>query len=552
MSTGFGSMGGARTVSYKEAQRAAAVRAIGEGGGDSTMPREEERAPVDSRYTCGNNNSDSFFRRMRESHEEAERLRQQCRAAAGASPARGHEERVNLDFVTRSIEAAKVCSTFSATAPKATREAPTEFSATQDRGLALTGTFAADDGEGVPFWLGHLTVPKEVMQETPPCGMEMLLPGAIDTFEDTTVRSGNERDLDEAPDPPGSAQAGRSPVNQSNSSQGTASGHSQAPEDAAAAASGGAVAAPCSAPPPATASPIPRAEAQRGASPAGSEGGGGEGEVTGMPGEAEDRAASFEASSGNNSSSRDSSGSTGDDVSEEESEDRWPPSPPVLRFKMLCQFSSRFKPPADKALFMEMNKDLDERIDEGGQQELKDPTLGWLNLVFAMNIENTTQFEVGFPIIILTMLDAIYPKRVRWREVDWRFQYKRALQKNFSVLEAIWAEVNMEKAREFRVENTTLRLENLPTASPAEKLEFVRLMKRWFDQRIHHSGPYDPMAKRREFVDQCRAWGHTVKFPPWIKFEKTQVDRPKVTAYDKMPEFKRLIWFLGSPEHQTM
>lgn len=208
-----------------------------------------------------------------------------------------------------------------------------------------------------------------------------------------------------------------------------------------------------------------------------------------------------------------------------------------------------------------MNADLEETIVEGQTQKIDDPTVGWLNLVFHMDVATEYQFEVGFPIIILTMLDAIYPKRVLWREVDWRFQYKRALQKNFAVLERIWAEVNMEKAREFRVENTTLRLENIPTSSLQEKLEFLRLMKRWYDQRIHHAGPYDPMAKRQEFVEQCLAWGNTVKFPPWIKFDKDHKveiseddarENQKAKEYNTMPEYKRLIWFLGCQEYQTM
>jgi hypothetical protein len=149
----------------------------------------------------------------------------------------------------------------------------------------------------------------------------------------------------------------------------------------------------------------------------------------------------------------DSSSEDDSDDDESEESDMWPPSPPMLRFKMRIQFSNRFKPtdPEQKALFDEMNQDLEDKIreDKSNSTILKDPVLGWINLVFQMNIETEYQFEVGYPLILLTMLDAIYPKRVRWREVDWRFQYKRALQKNYAVLESIWAEVNMEKAREF-------------------------------------------------------------------------------------------------------
>jgi hypothetical protein len=250
------------------------------------------------------------------------------------------------------------------------------------------------------------------------------------------------------------------------------------------------------------------------------------------------------------------------DFDESEESDLWPPSPPVLRFKMRMMFSNRFKPAnkEEKEMFEEMNRDLEDKFVKEhttGTISMKDPVFGWLNLVFQMKIETEYQFEVGFPIILLTMMDAIYPKRVRWREVDWRFQYKRALHKNFSVLESIWSEVSMEKAREFRVENTPLRLENLPSASLNEKMEFLRLMKRWYDQRIHHSGPYDPMAKRNEYVDQCKSWGRNVKFPPWIKHDKDhKADKEDssedMKRYEKMPEFKRLIWFLGCHEYQTM
>jgi hypothetical protein len=100
-------------------------------------------------------------------------------------------------------------------------------------------------------------------------------------------------------------------------------------------------------------------------------------------------------------------------------------------------------------------------------------------------------------------------------------------------------------------------MENVPISNIGEKLEFLRLMKRWYDQRIHHAAPYDPMSKRREFVEKCRSWGHTVKFPPWIQYDKEHQapvsDRSEaLKEYEEMPEYKRLIWFLGCQEYQTM
>jgi hypothetical protein len=250
---------------------------------------------------------------------------------------------------------------------------------------------------------------------------------------------------------------------------------------------------------------------------------------------------------------------------ESEASEAWPPSPPVLRFKMRMQFSDRFRPSEDREdearMIKEHNADLDEQFRETCNKEIDHQIVNWINLIFSMNIKSEYEFELGFPVIILTMMDAIYPKRVRWREVDWRLQYKRAMIKNFGVIEHIWAEVNMEKAREFRMENTPLRLEHMPTSSLYEKLEFMRLMKRWYDQRIHASGPYDPMAKRKELVDVCWKSGHAVKFPPWMSYDKEYkvelspedaIEQQKTREYSKMPEYKRLIHFLGCQEYQTM
>merc|ERR1712110_1212578 len=129
--------------------------------------------------------------------------------------------------------------------------------------------------------------------------------------------------------------------------------------------------------------------------------------------------------------------------------------------------------------------------------ELQDRVVGWINHYFAFNIKNEFQFTVCFPLLVLSMLDAIYPKRVRWREVDWRFQYRRALNKNYATLFTTWSEVNMEKAKEFRVENTPLRCETIQNASVSEKLDFLHSMKCWFEQRIHSCEKYDPLQKRR-------------------------------------------------------
>jgi len=223
---------------------------------------------------------------------------------------------------------------------------------------------------------------------------------------------------------------------------------------------------------------------------------------------------------------------------------------------MRLQFSERFKPSDDKALFQEVNSAVSKKILETERRELKDMTIAWANTVFQLAVTTEFELEVGFPLIILTMLDAIYPKRVRWREVDWRLQYKVALQNNYGVLYRIWNEVNMDKAREFR-RVTSLHLEDMVEAGVRVKLDFMRQLRHWFDNRIGHAPPYDPLAKRQEFMEQSRLRGHRVKFPPFILFEKSdQLENSNSsitrTAYDNKPEYERLITYLGSTEHQTM
>jgi len=163
---------------------------------------------------------------------------------------------------------------------------------------------------------------------------------------------------------------------------------------------------------------------------------------------------------------------------------------------------------------------------------------------------------IAFPILVLTVLDAVYPKRVRWEKIDWRIQYKRALMRNYREVELIWQEVNMEKSREFRFDMTALRVEQLFQASVEEKLMFLRNLKRWFDTRIHHCPPYYPVQKRAEFADACRLRGLPVTFPSWMKVDKELESKiaegKKSGKYRELPEYMRLISFLGSPEHQTM
>jgi hypothetical protein len=497
-----------RTASYAEARR-------------QLTPKADE-GTVSPVYLGATAKSQSFFRKMGESHQEAERLRQQCRSAANSSAARNTEEKVDLQHIKNTISQARAVSSYA------------QDIITHDTSHRMQKFSDA----GAPMWLGHLAEPKHFETKAVSAGpsglpdpsprSEANLPGAVEPYQ---ARDDYSKQISEAL-----------------LSDRTDCIHSKDPE--------------ASKPSPGNAGDIiGQAEAAKTQ------------DIQSPEAAAEVRGIKEESLSGRGSAvDLESDKEVLDDSSEEDDEsvyddseasDAWPPSPPVLRFKMRMQFSRRFKPSSEdeKALIEEMNKDLNEKYLESISRKIDHPSVVWLNERFAMNIETEHTFEVGFPIIILTMLDAIYPKRVRWREVDWRHQYKRSLLKNYNILERMWAEVNMDKAKEFRVENTPLRLENLPTTSLAEKLEFLRLMKRWYDQRIHHAGPYDPMAKRLEFLEQCRGSGHTVKFPHWIRLDKDHKvevseadarEQKKTQEYNKMPEFKRLIHFLGCQDFQTM
>jgi len=92
--------------------------------------------------------------------------------------------------------------------------------------------------------------------------------------------------------------------------------------------------------------------------------------------------------------------------SDEESgvSDKWPPKPPLLRFKMRVQFSQRFKPP-DKTLFSQHNEDVQrDKLISPKVVELKDMTIGWLNNFFELAVATDFEYEVGFPIVMLFIM----------------------------------------------------------------------------------------------------------------------------------------------------
>jgi len=135
---------GLRTVSYSEAARNSKDKG-------SSVPA--------SQYTAGNNNSSAFFTKMQQSHEEAQAIRRQCRAAAEASAARNLEERVSMDFVKQSIDSAKTTSEFACLATR----------------MDANGRVVDD---GAPPWLGHLSVPRPDAEEQENI-TDVPLPGMI-------------------------------------------------------------------------------------------------------------------------------------------------------------------------------------------------------------------------------------------------------------------------------------------------------------------------------------------------------------------------------------
>mmetsp|Transcript_39770 Transcript_39770/g.69861 ORF Transcript_39770/g.69861 Transcript_39770/m.69861 type:complete len:465 (-) Transcript_39770:33-1427(-) len=459
--------GGIRTTSYADAQRLAGARSRDVNVSQIQNPR------VDT-YNSGSGN---MLQKMKESTSEAERLRLKCREAALASAARTQHEEIQ-----RHIDRAKAQAQMNSLHHKEAHEA------------AMASALALDTG--------YSSLPNISQEEETAYGAgEVLLPGALEPFEVSLKPV--EPQMEEAP--------------ATNKARGMTSDDDLSSAGRPPPIDTGAADAPASAPAAAEADPPEEFQEEDFANmdePIIEE------EMEAHLDEHIQDRTSDRSGSGNGSKESSSSqeSSSGSYFSDSDS-DKWPPSPPVLRFKMRMQFSQRFKPTEGKEMFKQMNEDLEERFSENKSKET----------------------------------------------VDWGFQYKRALQKNFAVLEMIWAEVNMEKAREFRVGHTTLRLENLsaPSTQLKDKLEFMKMMKRWFDQRIHHAGPYDPMGKRHEFVEQCKTWGHAVKFPPWILYDKEFSPKPMSSAdfnaesaakkeFDSFPEYKRLIWFLGSPEYQTM
>jgi len=211
----------------------------------------------------------------------------------------------------------------------------------------------------------------------------------------------------------------------------------------------------------------------------------------------------------------------------------------------MMQFTRPFKAVRNKHYHSVELSDVLEKVED---KPLTEKSITWFNERFCMELRTELQFVIGYPIVLLTILDAIYRNKVPWQKMDWRFRYRQAIQKNYECLYAVWHDVSMDKVRSFRLGDTHLRIEGMKSASVRVKLEFLELVRVWFDTRIHYSPPYDPVGRRRWIAEHCRKKGYNVDFPSWIPFDQDLLDDvfAKRSSFNRMPEYKRLTWFLGS------
>eukprot|EP00811_Abedinium_folium_P026444 NODE_3894_length_1965_cov_7.285637.p1 GENE.NODE_3894_length_1965_cov_7.285637~~NODE_3894_length_1965_cov_7.285637.p1 ORF type:complete len:338 (+),score=68.64 NODE_3894_length_1965_cov_7.285637:551-1564(+) len=214
----------------------------------------------------------------------------------------------------------------------------------------------------------------------------------------------------------------------------------------------------------------------------------------------------------------------------------WPPAGPKVNFRS-CVARTTIKAPYLTA-----------------SARLEDPIVRWINMFFAMDLQTEQHLDAGFGIIVLIILDAVLPGRVPWTRVSFPLLYRRAQLANFSLVEELWVKAGVEKAPELR-DYAGVNLEALFAARAAEKLEFFRHLRRWFDGKMIDARrrgveAFDAMRNRKRFVDTCIAWGHQVVLPRWILYD---YDIPKSTSRsvrEPVPEYQRLKGFLtaGKPQ----
>merc|ERR1712087_675628 len=99
-----------------------------------------------------------------------------------------------------------------------------------------------------------------------------------------------------------------------------------------------------------------------------------------------------------------------------------------MRFKNIVKFSGKFEKGNQEQVEMlkTINMKRNNEFEAKKKVELTDTTIAWINKFFEMTITTEYHLDLGFAVIMLCLLDAIYPNKVPWRLVDWNLQYKRS------------------------------------------------------------------------------------------------------------------------------
>eukprot|EP00930_Biecheleria_cincta_P087450 TRINITY_DN76683_c0_g1_i1.p1 TRINITY_DN76683_c0_g1~~TRINITY_DN76683_c0_g1_i1.p1 ORF type:complete len:550 (+),score=100.77 TRINITY_DN76683_c0_g1_i1:82-1731(+) len=495
------------------------------------------------KWTAGNHDSTLFFKKMGASMAEAEKARKTCSGMSQASSARDAAEKVNLDYIRKSVESARGISAYSR-----------DFVSLDQAGRPQTTLPVT-----APGFLKHLQAPS------------LPQSGALTSRPQSRQCRKQVQSQESTRPPTQDTSGGRSPLLPSAAWDGRLAEAEDVADRTVEVA-----------PPPLF--PREMSESPRDTDSLCNFGEGGSSKKSSRHNSKENltlqnnlamdaektRKSSARASiqsKVNLLAPREDSSASSDDEGEVDKEEAWPPPPPILRFRAQCQFSTEFKSSERLRQEREERKAEEEKtmLLQGGQDKIEDFTLTWANKYFKLDVETENQYHAAFPLIILLMLDVIYPKKIRWHQVDWNAGYLHAFHRNHAILEKIWQEINMHKLRDFRSDMTTLQIEDTVQANIEEKLAFLKTTKRWFDQRVAHSSAYDPIARRTEIDRMVRITGRFANFPAWMQHDKEAIQAARSvkkgrlpatssteTEYDKMPEFKRLIWFLGSTDQTNL
>lgn len=494
------------------------------------------------KWTAGNHDSTVFFKKMGASMADAEKARKTCSGMSQASSARDAAEKVNLDHVRRSVESARGLSTFSR-------------------------DFVSFDKAGKPQTTLPITAPGFLKHLQAPGLPQMPQSGALTSRPQSQQARKQVRSQDSTRPPTQDASGeGFSPLLPSGAWDGKLAGAVDADRTLGVA------------PPLLPADSFADTDSMMNFGEGLSSKGPSRQGSKEQPTLASVPARKSSVTSTRKNSARSSIQSQAimyrqdlfsDDSSDdgESKEEEWPPPPPILRFRAQCQFSTEFKSSDAMKQEREARKAEEEKsmLLQGGHDKIDDYTLTWVNKYFKLDVETENQYHAAFPVIMLSMIDVIYPNKIRWHQVDWNAGYLHAFHRNHAVLEKIWKEINMHKLRDFRADMTALQIEDMVKASIEEKLAFLKTVKRWFDQRVQHSSAYDPIARRTDIDRFVRMTGRFANFPAWMQCDKEAIQAARSvkkgrnaasssteTEYDKMPEFKRLIWFLGSADHTNL